>query len=217
MRYICWATYCEGASDRAYFNQLIPRILENILLSRQRQECQFPPSPTVEFGPYSRSFTDVARAVCADENLFHILFAHRDTGGRALADAEGDWQEAFLRALEDECGFPHERVIPIFPSREMESWLLADPVALQRIAARDDHELYRYLPRNGLDAEKVHKPKEVLSAYVKRCWPTSHSHYSSVCTRIGQEQDLALLRTAESFQDFERRLTNFLLADQIIE
>jgi hypothetical protein len=47
MTYLCWAAMYEGETDAAYFDVLIPRLMEDIVMDRGLRESTIPASPAV--------------------------------------------------------------------------------------------------------------------------------------------------------------------------
>jgi hypothetical protein len=80
--YLCWAALYEGTTDHVYFDILIPRLMDDIILRRGTRNVTIPTAPAVRLqrGPVA----EVAREACAAREAFHLVFIHADTGGRNL-------------------------------------------------------------------------------------------------------------------------------------
>lgn len=72
----------EGASDRVYFDVLIPRLMEEIVLSFGTRLSTIPDFPAVVLR--RGTVEDVAREACEAKDAMHLCFIHSDIGGRNL-------------------------------------------------------------------------------------------------------------------------------------
>jgi hypothetical protein len=87
--------------------------------------------------------------------------------------------------------------------QEMETWLLADPNAINRVAALRSG---RPVPRVPDPLECIQDAKEKLMATLSR---SGLNYTSAVCNEIARETDLAILRIrCPSFQVFEQKVTD---------
>jgi hypothetical protein len=82
MTYVSWATFYEGPTDQAYFELLIPRVMEDIIMLHGIRHSTIPPAPAVRLR--RGQVDEVAREACAARAAFYLVFIHADTGGRAL-------------------------------------------------------------------------------------------------------------------------------------
>ena len=128
MTYVSWAVFFEGASDHAYFNSLIPRVMQDIVLRLGTRNSTIPEAPAADFR--RRAYQEVAEKACAERDSFHILFVHSDTGGRALAAQLEERSDRFCQIMNDHCRWPTRRCVTITPRHETEAWVLADPEAV---------------------------------------------------------------------------------------
>jgi hypothetical protein len=128
MTYLSWAALYEGATDEAYFEQLIPRVMEEVIMHQGIRNATIPPAPAVRLR--RRSADEVAEEACAARNAFHLVFIHADTGGRGLEDSLEQRSTRYCEAMYHACLWPRVRCITISPRHETESWILADPQSL---------------------------------------------------------------------------------------
>jgi hypothetical protein len=202
--YLSWAAYYEGRTDSAYFNVLIPRLLENILVDEGIRPYDVGTAPSVEFGMNNRAFDSSASEICRRLSEFHILFVHADYGGRALEQTIAQRREALIKAAAFECDFDESVAVLLSPKHELESWAVADGLAVQ--AAFGVTALPKnLLPASPQQAELLVDPKSLLrniSRYVGR----RRDSGSGMLVRIAQEQRFSELRKAASFRDFEESL-----------
>jgi hypothetical protein len=103
MTYVSWAALYEGTSDQAYFEMLIPCVMEELIMFRGTRHSTIPPAPAIRLR--RGTVDEVAREACATQNAFHLVFIHADTGGRAR---EADLEERSMRyceAMRDLCNW----------------------------------------------------------------------------------------------------------------
>lgn len=72
MTYISWATAYEGATDRAYYEVLLPRILTDISLREGTRSVQIPESAAVQLSLSGRAVEEVAGEICKNPKLFTL-------------------------------------------------------------------------------------------------------------------------------------------------
>lgn len=201
MIYVAWSVLYEGESDRRYFDVLIPRIIESILLERGRTSFAVPDAPAMSFKRGSNEL--IAQQICDSSDAFYLVFVHSDTGGRAQEAGIQDRGGDVGRLAFELCGFEQERVVLVAPRHEMESWALADPHAVcSTLGYRGDFRDLA-LPSNAQAAEALGDPKAVLESAMRltrgRRRPISADRLLPV---IAQEQDLRVLQGSQSFRNF---------------
>ncbi|WP_292069645.1 DUF4276 family protein [Brevundimonas sp. UBA7534] len=205
MTYVSWGAIYEGSTDQAYFEVLIPRLMEDLVVSSPARNTVIPATPAVRLkrgGP-----NDVAVAVCGEGDAYHLIFIHADTGGRALAQAAAGTAEEYKAALLAQCGWPPERCIVIAPRHETEAWLLADPMAVTAVLGYTGNIHDVGLPRNAAEAERIVDPKATLKAAADAVRGRRRPQSSSqMFPAIAQRQDLNSLRHSDSFRQFENQV-----------
>ena len=205
MTYVSWAAFYEGATDHAYFDLLIPRVMEDIIMLRGSRHSTIPPAPAVRLqrGPIEK----VAHEACTARDAFHLVFIHADTGGRAL---EADLEERSVRyceAMHALCSWPSVRCITISPRHETEAWILADPEAVTAALGYCGSPASIGLPGNANQAERLGDPKEILASAVSQVRGRRRPFDAKqIFAAIAQRQALANLRQAKSFAAFEASL-----------
>jgi len=202
--YLSWAAYYEGRTDSAYFNVLIPRLLEDILVDEGIRPYDVGITPSVEFGMNNRAFDAAASEICRRIAEFHLLFVHADYGGRALQQTIAERREALIQAAAFECAFDESTAVLLSPKKELESWAIADGQAVQAafgVTSLPDG----LIPLTAHQAETVADPKVVLSDISRYVGRRRHDG-NAMLVRIAQEQRFAVLRGAASFREFEESL-----------
>ncbi len=86
MIYLAWAGFYEGGGDRTYYAVLLPRVMEEIIISEAIQQVTVATTPMIELGRNGREVDTVATEICLNKDQIHLLFIHADTGGRASED-----------------------------------------------------------------------------------------------------------------------------------
>jgi hypothetical protein len=205
MTFVSWAAYYEGDSDAAYFDVLIPRVMEEIVTTRGTRHADIAAAPAVRL---RRGTVDaVAREACAAQEAFHLIFIHGDTGGRGLEVGVDQRVRAYCEAMFVRCDWPPVRCIMISPRPETEAWILADPQAVAEALGYVGPPSDIGLPVTARAAEQLRDPKAVLQAAVQAVRRRRRPYYAKqIFPAIAQCHSLANLRRLESFAAFETRL-----------
>lgn len=122
----------------------------------------------------------------------------RDANGRDRAEVE---QQMLARIAGQSFTFPNGvRVHAI--RQEMETWLLADSAAIDRVArARNARDR---VPPIGGALEEIQRPSQKLEEVLSRA---GVNYTAQVCREIAREIDMAVLRNrCPSFQEFEQKV-----------
>ncbi|NGM51205.1 DUF4276 family protein [Caulobacter sp. 602-2] len=209
--YVAWAVLYEGETDAAYYDVLIPRVMEEMVIAGTK----LPTIPTAPAVRFTRGSSEkVAAEACAASEAFHLVFIHADTGGRSLEAGMGQRSTDYCQAMNDRCEWPMPRCIVIAPRHETEAWILADPQAVTSTLGYSGAPAAIGLPANAAAAERLADPKAVLhSAIVEVRGRRRAVDVTQVFPAIAQRQRLEELRRARSFQVFEdhvRRALNDL-------
>ena len=209
MTYVSWAAFYEGVTDQAYFNLLIPRTMEEIILRDGVRHATVPPFPAVQF--QRASVEKVAREVCRAIDAFHLVFIHADTGGRALETSLERRAYAYCEAIQAFCNLAPSRCITISPRHETEAWVLADPKAVLSALGYTGSPESVGLPCDAGQAEQLKSPKETLASAVKQIRGKRRPFTATqIFPAIAQRQDLTALRRSKSFASFEQNLIRAL-------
>ncbi|MES2270838.1 MAG: hypothetical protein V4533_08145 [Pseudomonadota bacterium] len=212
MTFVSWAAMHEGPTDRAYFDLLIPALMEDLVRRRGTRNVTVPQSPAISMGKAGRTVDAVASEICGEQDAFHVVFVHADTGGRALEANMGSRSEAYRQAAFELCGFPLVRCVIIAPRHETEAWMLADRDAVGGALGYRGDLAELGLPADARQAEKLVDPKQVLANAISQVrGRRSASNVHQIITAIAQRQNFTRLRTAQSFQAFEGALADALV------
>jgi hypothetical protein len=205
--YVCWAALYEGNTDRAYFNVLIPRIIENLLITEGIRNSSVTTAPTVELGAKGRSVELVAAEACAARDAFHFVIIHADTGGRSQAEGLAERSMSYCEAMHVCCEWSQDRCIVMTPSHEMEAWVLADPLAITDAYGFKGNPESLGLPSTPRQAEKLVDPKATLAEVIRTIrGRRSPDRMDQLLPAIAQRQSIDALRKSVSFSNFESRL-----------
>lgn len=202
-----WASCYEGSSDRAYFDILLPRVMEEITLADGVRPVVIPISPALYIGRSNREVNAVADEICVNKECFHLLFIHTDSGGRGVVARVEQRGEAYCGSAQNQCHWPPERCVVIVPRHETEAWVLSDPVAvLDALGFRGRPEDLR-LPADAMEAERLVDPKATLDEALRMVrHRRAYRGSSDLFTTIAQRQSIDQLRRSTSFQEFETKL-----------
>ena len=205
MTYVAWAALYEGWTDAAYFDVLIPRVMEDIILNCGVRHSDIAEFPTVRL---KRDRVDaVATEACGRREGFHLVFFHADIGGRGQEDNQQIHASSFCRAMHQLCNWPPERCIPVLPRRETEAWVLADPIAVTMALGYRGSPESVGLPANAAESERVQDPKSILGAAIAQVRGRRRSvDADQILPAIALRQCLRRLRDAPSFVQFEGHL-----------
>lgn len=209
MTYVSWGVVYEGPTDQAYFDVLIPRLMEELIAEGPLRNSVVPASPAVRLP--RGTVEDVARRICKESDAYHLVFIHADTGGRGLELAARALGDAYRQALSVECGWPTERCVVISPRHETEAWLLADPQAVADVLGYRGALGDIGLPADAREAERIVDPKALLRDVSDRIRGRRRPMNSSLMfPAIAQRQDISMLRRSQSFCGYEAQVRGAL-------
>ncbi|MBB3861826.1 hypothetical protein GGQ88_003116 [Novosphingobium hassiacum] len=202
-----WAAMYEGETDRAYFDIIIPLVIEDITRRIGTRNVTVPLSSTAQLGKGGRSIESVAAEICAERDAFHVAFIHADTGGRSLEAKMAGRSYAFKEAAFNLCGFPLDRCVIIAPRHETEAWMLADQEAVGLALGYRGDLSELGLPQSPQEADRLVDPKSILATAVHKVrGRRSTSSVQQIIPAIAQRQRIGILRDSPSFQLFESQL-----------
>jgi len=205
MTYLSWAVLYEGDTDAAYFDLLIPRLMDEIVMVRGSRHSTIPTAPALRLrrGPVD----EVAKEACRARDAFYLVFVHADTGGRNLEAGLALRAGTYCEAMHKLCEWPPVRCITISPRHETEAWILADPQAVTSALGYSGSPDSIGLPISAVQAERLDDPKVVLARAVAQVrGRRRHFDVKQIFPAIAQRQSLDTLREARSFIAFEARL-----------
>jgi hypothetical protein len=195
----------EGSTDREYYNILIPRLMEELVIARQKRNVTIPGTPAHLLK--RAAAISVAEEICLNSASFHLVFVHADTGAR---NQEADQQQRACDACEgaaEICDWPRERCIVVAPRKEMEAWALADPNAVCKALGFTGAGSEIGLPETPQAAEKLSDPKATLTEAIIEVRGRKRVYSAmELLPAIAQEQSLTQLRQMDSFRRFEADL-----------
>ena len=210
MTYLSWVASYEGRSDAAYFDVLLPRLMDEITLLDGVGLITVPQTPAVRLD-VGRGIDSVADELCRNRDCFHVVFIHADTGGRNLEDRSEALGVRYCREIQARCQWPHDRCVTIAPRHETEAWVMADAEAVMDAlgSTGDPHRLG--LPADAAGAEALVDPKALLNSVAASLDRRGRRHNpSAFYARVAQEQRIEALRGSRSFRDFETGLRRAL-------
>ena len=208
--YLAYALFCEGPSDFAYFEVLIPRLIDAIVSDLGILPVDRPDTPTLRLGQPDRTVESVAMEACRAKDAIHLAFIHADTGGRNQEGAVDARSTAYCRKMHEICDFPQPRCVLLRPRHETEAWVLADPNAVLEALGYRGPAADLGLPDNPGEAERYQDPKSCLDSALRRVTNNPRRRARTLLPAIAQRQSIAELRRSASFSDFESRLETAL-------
>lgn len=211
MTYLAWAVLYEGSDDKQYFDVLIPRIMDELVLNRGTRHATVPLQPVMDF---RRGSTEsVAIEICENREAYHLVFIHADTGGRALEQGLAERSAAFCDAANKLCNWPPERCILITPRHELEAWAMADGSAVCDALGYRGTPASIGLPASPAAAERLADPKSALTEAVKRVRSSRRPiDTSQLLPTIAQRQSLVELRRLAHFRSLEDAISRALVS-----
>lgn len=211
MSYLAWALFTEGATDKSYFEVLLPRVIDSILRNEGTRPVDIPEVPALTIGQSDRSIDAVAKEVCSGEEAFHLLFIHADTGGAGLEGGLANRTTAYVDRIFELCGFVRERAVIVTPRKETEAWVLADPDAVKAVLGYSGSPRDLGLPETARQAERIADPKAALERAIREVRGRRNTRSGAIAlAAFAQRQSLVTLRGALSFQAFEANLRDGL-------
>lgn len=176
MIYLSWAVLYEGTTDQAYFDVLIPRLMEELTRLHGTRTVIVPSGPTIVL--HRRDIEQVAREACEAREAFHLMFVHADTGGREL-EADVDARSLrYCEAMHAICMWPPQRCIAVMPRHETEAWMLGDSAAIADALGYRGNPSDLGLPSDAEEAERLPDPKQVLRCSAgQSAWAAATGRY----------------------------------------
>ena len=215
--YLAYALFCEGPSDYSYFEILLPRVIESIVLAVGRVPVEASEPPAVRLGRRGRAVDEVATEACDRREAFHIVFVHADTGGRGQLAKVGYRSSAYCEKMHELCEWRPERCVLLRPATMTESWALADPQAVLDALGYRGTPSELGLPAGAEQAEDHPNPKTCLDSALRTVRGTRRPRGDSLLPAIAQRQSIDALGRSKSFQEFEVSLQGALLDLGILE
>ena len=166
MTYVSWGALYEGPTDQVYFEVLIPRLMEDIVLSSGIRTSTIPSAPAVVLT--RGTIEQVVAEACEARDSFHLCFIHSDTGGRNLDETLEDRSTTYCGGMYALCNWAPERCIVVAPRKETEAWILADGSAVTSALGYWDTPTSIGLPATAAQAEKVADPKMTLKQAIQK-------------------------------------------------
>lgn len=206
--YLPYALFCEGPSDFAYLEVLIPRVIDDLVRDRGRLPVDVPSAPAFRLGQSGRSVDAVAQEACDKREAFLLTLIHADTGGTNQAQTLDSRSAAYCARIQEVCGLAPARCVLICPRHETEAWALADPAAVLDALGYGGPAADLGLPNSGREAERLPNPKDSLRMAVTRARGRNRHgrDASAVLPAIAQRQSIDALRGAPYFKRFEESL-----------
>lgn len=199
--YVRAGLYAEGPSDDDFLSRLLDRLLPELLRQHFPAQYEFRETVLLQIDLSVTSGRDrrIAAAIHEYWSTCTLYVIHSDgksdpdrerarTIDPGVALARERWQ-----ADTDTAGLPLA-IAACVPVREMEAWLLTDPVVFDRLGLRGFE-----LP---LQPDRVTDPKEPLAALLKPL----DLHRRPPFEFFGEQISLAALRKLEGFRAFESEL-----------
>ena len=206
--YLPYALFCEGSSDFAYLEVLIPRVIDDLVCDRGRLQVDVPSAPAFRLGQSGRSVDAVAQEACDKREAFLLTLIHADTGGTNQAQTLDSRSVAYCAKIQEVCGLPPARCVLVCPRHETEAWALADPAAVLDALGYKGPATDLGLPKDAREAESLPDPKDTLRMAVARARGRARQRRdaSAVLPGIAQRQSMDALRGAPFFRRFEESL-----------
>ena len=215
--YLAYALFCEGASDYSYFEVLLPRVIESIVLKAGKVPVDVPERPSVRLGRRGRSVDDVAAEACRARAAFHVVFVHADTGGRSQLARVDHRSTAYCEKMHELFELHPERCVLLRPASMTESWVLADPQAVLDALGYRGVPSDLDLPAGAEQAEAHPNPKVCLGSALRSVRGSRRSRGDTLLPAIAQRQSIDALRRSSSFQELESSLDPALRDLGVIE
>jgi Domain of unknown function (DUF4276) len=209
MMYVSWAVLYEGSTDQGYFDVIVPRLMDDIVMTYGVRHSTIPAAPSIRLR--RAAIEQVATEACGARDAFHLVFIHADTGGRSLEKGVATRSSAYCDAMRELCGWPPIRCILIVPRHETEAWVLADPTAVAAALGFNGSAASIGLPADALAAAGLSDPKAVLEAAIRQVrGRRARTSTERIFPAVAQRQSLSELRRSPSFAAFESAVRSAL-------
>ncbi len=190
--YVCAGLYAEGPSDYQFLLPLLDRVLLELLCRNfpaQHELADTQGLPDIMHGRAAR----IAATISKSWDSFTLFVIHSDGASDPAAVRANSVQPGIdlTRTQLQTAGRRGQLAVAVcMPIRELEAWLLADPLVFERLGIKG-----AVLPN---DPERVTDPKQALAALLGRRKPPFDF--------FGEQVSLDALRRLEAFRAFEAEL-----------
>ncbi|HMA36256.1 MAG TPA: DUF4276 family protein [Chloroflexia bacterium] len=167
-RQLAMALYAEGRTDERFLPIIIERTAVKILAP---QEIDILPITILRAGvkrtvKQPERILDVARQA----HGLDVLLVHTDADSVAREDAKRQRIDPGFDLVRRQGSGVCKHLIPVIPVQEMEAWMLADLLALQRVLHTNLSPDQLGIPTHATQIEAVARPKEMLEQAIEIAW-----------------------------------------------
>ena len=214
MRQIVLALYAEGRTDDRFLPFLIQKTTRHIL-AQDEQNAVLLAVELIHILKENRSREACILEAAQQAAIYDALVVHSDADNRNYKQTKELLFDAGLKLTYSSHDHVCKNLLPIIPIRMVESWMLADFEALQKVLRTDLNARDLGLPEKAKQVEMVAKPKQVLEqAMLKAQTHRSRRHQQvdigTLYEPIGEKISLERLSQVPSYKQFVADLTETL-------
>lgn len=197
----------EGSTDHYALPYLLRRIAEDILISRNAEFEVVQPLDYLLSELNGQGVNNQYQALAGKAAGAHLICVHHDANHLTVQERRAQNFEPGVAAagLDSETARPF--FIPVIPVREMETWLLVDKTAIERVIG--DIPASAQIPASPRDLERLRDPKELLSSIIA-AQTRNMSERAVLMEALAEELDLQALSALPAVQSLRRELEDGL-------
>jgi hypothetical protein len=199
MKQLFIGIYSEGPTDWRFFSNLIPRCLEHVFIKHGVDIEILDP---IELKKETKTtFLEEMQRLEREYSGLSAIFVHMDADGRAIDNTlERKWNP-WLESCHDKTIW-----IPVIPIKMLESWVLANVEALERVCMLAKADILEII--GNKPPESIANPKEKTQAIVNAGKSNKRLDIETV---VAKRMRLEQLEKLPSFQYFLKSIENTLL------
>lgn len=190
--------YGEGTTDTRYFPVLLQRYIDKVCREQGIDADIFPVLDNVP-KVTGKSFIEEMREVKKAFSGLELIFVHLDADSRSSQQVLTNKWQPWLEV----CNVP-DVWLPIIPVKMLESWLLADRVALEETFIITSQDLDVCL--SNMHPERLPAPKDILRDIQKRGKQKRTRGFERL---LAQRTRFTELEKLISFQEFAKQVEDY--------
>ena len=211
MRQVVLALYAEGRTDDRFLPFLIQKTTRRIL-AQDEQKAIVSSVELIHVLKENRSREVCILEAARQSATYDALVIHADADKRTYKQTKELLFDTGRTLVHS--GYDHvcKNLLPIIPIRMVESWMLADFEALQKVLKTDIEAQELGLPTNAKQVEMIAKPKQVLEqamlkAQAQRSRRHRQVHIGKLYEPLGEKIRMERLDEIPSYKQFVTDLT----------
>lgn len=207
MRQIAIAFYGEGPTDRYFLPPIIRRTAEDIVARKASYFVEVLEVDVIDNIAKQRKGKDILEAAI-QYSYYDMLVVHKDADRRSYDETfTYCFEPGYLLVQAMQKGVCNV-LVPIIPIREVEAWMLADPVTLKEVFTIKKRLQSPGLPKPAKSVEEDPDPKATFNKVIAQAAsPPKSDEMSSYYEELAEKIKLERLQEVLAYRKFMEQLT----------